>query len=70
LGKKGKKKLFVFFFSSCIDRRAVVVHSDRDDYGLGGSPLSNTTGNAGSRVACGVIGCRFFFFAFALKPHN
>ncbi|EIE86366.1 hypothetical protein G6F46_008513 [Rhizopus delemar] len=36
--------------------RAVVVHSDRDDYGLGGSPLSNTTGNAGSRVACGVIG--------------
>ncbi|CAO3697809.1 unnamed protein product [Rhizopus stolonifer] len=36
--------------------RAVVVHSGEDDLGLGGSPLSNTTGNAGGRVACAVIG--------------
>ncbi|CEI99107.1 Putative Superoxide dismutase [Cu-Zn] [Rhizopus microsporus] len=36
--------------------RAVVVHSGKDDYGLGGTPLSNSTGNSGSRVACGVIG--------------
>ncbi|KAI8075859.1 copper/zinc superoxide dismutase [Gilbertella persicaria] len=36
--------------------RAVVVHSGQDDLGLGGSPLSNTTGNSGERWACGVIG--------------
>lgn len=36
--------------------RAVVIHSGQDDLGLGGTPLSNTTGNSGSRVACGVIG--------------
>ncbi|CAO3645352.1 unnamed protein product [Mucor hiemalis] len=36
--------------------RGVVVHSGQDDLGLGGSPLSNTTGNSGERVACGVIG--------------
>lgn len=36
--------------------RAVVVHADRDDLGRGGHELSKTTGNAGGRVACGVIG--------------
>jgi Cu-Zn family superoxide dismutase len=36
--------------------RAVVVHADRDDLGKGGHELSLTTGNAGGRVACGVIG--------------
>lgn len=36
--------------------RAVVIHSGQDDLGLGGTPLSNTTGNSGARVACGVIG--------------
>ncbi|XP_066907012.1 superoxide dismutase [Cu-Zn] isoform X2 [Halyomorpha halys] len=36
--------------------RAVVVHSDPDDLGKGGHPDSLTTGHAGSRVACGVIG--------------
>lgn len=40
--------------------RAVVVHSGEDDYGLGGTPLSNTTGNSGERVGCGVIGCKLF----------
>lgn len=40
--------------------RGVVVHSGQDDLGLGNSPLSNTTGNSGDRVACGVIGCKFF----------
>ena len=35
--------------------RAVVIHRDRDDLGLGGTPLSNTTGNAGPRIACAVI---------------
>uniref|UniRef100_A0A0D6R8L6 Superoxide dismutase [Cu-Zn] n=1 Tax=Araucaria cunninghamii TaxID=56994 RepID=A0A0D6R8L6_ARACU len=36
--------------------RAVVVHADPDDLGRGGHELSKTTGNAGGRVACGVIG--------------
>ncbi|KAI8330915.1 copper/zinc superoxide dismutase [Blakeslea trispora] len=36
--------------------RAVVIHSGEDDLGLGGTPLSNTTGNSGDRWACGVIG--------------
>ncbi|XP_043711233.1 superoxide dismutase [Cu-Zn] [Telopea speciosissima] len=36
--------------------RAVVVHADPDDLGKGGHELSKATGNAGGRVACGVIG--------------
>ncbi|KAJ1355320.1 hypothetical protein KIN20_012664 [Parelaphostrongylus tenuis] len=35
--------------------RAIVIHSDIDDLGRGNSPASKTTGNSGSRVACGVI---------------
>lgn len=36
--------------------RAMVVHADEDDLGVGGFPDSKTTGHAGSRIACGVIG--------------
>lgn len=36
--------------------RAIVVHADPDDLGKGGHELSKTTGNAGGRLACGVIG--------------
>ncbi|KAG8036140.1 hypothetical protein G9C98_004720 [Cotesia typhae] len=36
--------------------RAVVVHSGVDDLGKGGHELSKTTGNAGTRWSCGVIG--------------
>jgi len=32
------------------------VHVDEDDLGRGGHELSKTTGNAGGRLACGVIG--------------
>ncbi|XP_065174229.1 superoxide dismutase [Cu-Zn] isoform X2 [Atheta coriaria] len=36
--------------------RAIVVHEGEDDYGLGGHDDSLTTGHAGGRVACGIIG--------------
>uniref|UniRef100_A0A6F9DTG1 Superoxide dismutase [Cu-Zn] n=1 Tax=Phallusia mammillata TaxID=59560 RepID=A0A6F9DTG1_9ASCI len=38
--------------------RAVVVHADPDDLGLGGFQDSLTTGHAGARLACGVIGIK------------
>ncbi|RCN35844.1 copper/zinc superoxide dismutase [Ancylostoma caninum] len=35
--------------------RAIVIHADPDDLNRGNAPTSNTTGNSGARVACGVI---------------
>jgi len=36
--------------------RGVIVHQDEDDLGLGGFDDSKSTGHAGARVGCGVIG--------------
>jgi len=41
---------------SSIIGRAVVVHAGTDDLGKGGTPDSLTTGNAGARAGCGIIG--------------
>uniref|UniRef100_D2Y3W7 Superoxide dismutase [Cu-Zn] n=2 Tax=nasuta subgroup TaxID=32307 RepID=D2Y3W7_DROAB len=44
------------FGENSIIGRTVVVHADADDLGKGGHELSKTTGNAGARIGCGVIG--------------
>ena len=36
--------------------RTLIVHADEDDLGRGDFPDSKTTGHAGARVSCGVIG--------------
>lgn len=36
--------------------RSMIVHAHEDDYGLGGQEDSLTTGHAGARIACAVIG--------------
>jgi len=36
--------------------RGLIIHADPDDCGLGGQPDSLTTGHAGKRIACAVIG--------------
>jgi Cu-Zn family superoxide dismutase len=36
--------------------RSCVLHADEDDLGRGGHADSKTTGHAGARIACGVIG--------------
>lgn len=49
-------KCLAFSGKRSIIGRAVVVHELRDDLGKGGNAGSLKNGNAGSRIACGVIG--------------
>eukprot|EP01017_Pseudomicrothorax_dubius_P000925 TRINITY_DN0_c300_g1_i8.p1 TRINITY_DN0_c300_g1~~TRINITY_DN0_c300_g1_i8.p1 ORF type:complete len:115 (-),score=27.60 TRINITY_DN0_c300_g1_i8:75-419(-) len=49
--------------------RSCVVHADEDDLGRGGFPDSLTTGHAGARLACGVIGLSKEFNAPEIKGH-
>jgi len=36
--------------------RMIIIHQDRDDLGRGHNEESKKTGNAGKRIACGIIG--------------
>lgn len=36
--------------------RSLVIHERADDLGKGNSEASRTTGDAGARIACGLIG--------------
>lgn len=42
-----------------------MVHADVDDLGKGNHELSSTTGNAGARLACAVIGFHLLFDSFS-----
>ena len=48
--------------------RGCMVHSGEDDLGLGGDSGSLTTGNAGSRLACGIIYSYDSFGVFLMIP--
>ncbi|XP_065853032.1 superoxide dismutase [Cu-Zn]-like [Euphorbia lathyris] len=50
-----KDKNIPLYGTYTIIGRVVVVHAAPDDLGKGGNQLSKTTGNAGDRVACGII---------------
>ncbi|KAF0517009.1 copper/zinc binding superoxide dismutase [Gigaspora margarita] len=49
-------KLLTLIGPNSVIGRTVIVHADVDDLGKGGHELSSTTGNAGARLACGIIG--------------
>ena len=60
-------KLITLYGDNSVVGRAMVVHAHEDDLGRGGNDESKTTGNAGARLACGVIGLAK---SFKSLPHS
>ena len=55
-GEIKTKKISLNHSITNIVGRMIIVHEDRDDLGLGDNEESLKTGNAGKRLACGIIG--------------
>ncbi|CAB4064482.1 SOD1 [Lepeophtheirus salmonis] len=55
VGDLGNVQVYWGKQSSDTFRRTIVIHERKDDLGLTGDFSSLTTGNAGSRIACGII---------------
>ena len=53
---KAEDRLVQLFGAYSVVGRSCVLHADTDDLGKGGNEESLKTGNAGARIACGVIG--------------
>eukprot|EP01087_Luapelamoeba_hula_P008008 TRINITY_DN1989_c0_g1_i2.p1 TRINITY_DN1989_c0_g1~~TRINITY_DN1989_c0_g1_i2.p1 ORF type:complete len:115 (+),score=15.37 TRINITY_DN1989_c0_g1_i2:145-489(+) len=56
LKKEFGDTLISLFGPHSVIGRTMVVHADEDDLGTGGHNDSKTTGHAGARIACCVIG--------------
>ncbi|CAG8499760.1 1584_t:CDS:2, partial [Acaulospora colombiana] len=59
---KIKDKFIALVGPHSVVGRTIIVHADKDDLGKGNHPLSLSTGNAGARVACGIIGKQWDLF--------
>jgi len=60
LGKDEKSKTYTYILLDCkvhdLFGRAMIVHADEDDLGLGGFEDSKTTGHSGARIGCAIFG--------------
>ena len=53
-----KTKKFSLFGKNSVIGRSLIIHEGEDDLGRGDYPDSSTTGHAGKRIDCAVIGIR------------
>ena len=58
------------FGATSVIGRPFVVHASADDMGEGGHVMSNTTGNAGSRIACGATSALPLQAVVSMSPNG